>query len=509
MTASDVKGILLMQQKFKVLLINPPWFRLLGQVLDSCPIGLSYLAGVLEKHGFDVAIYNADYNYKKLGLIFGSIRKMTGAYREYLHILQDLDDPLWQEVKSVILDQEPSMVGISCVTGNYGSAANVAKLVKKIDSHIPVVIGGFHPTLVTEEVLGNQDIDVVVRGEGENTRVQLAATMQSQGPLDNIPGISYKVKGKIVHNPDRPQIANLDELPFPAKHLLLEKETYPSRAFGRLFTARGCPHHCIYCAAHALWTRKVRFRSPENVIQEIEQVQRDFGTRHFYFDDDTFTLNERRVMKICDLIIEKGLKISWGCETRVDRMSPELAQKMREAGCEYCNIGVESGDEEILKKMKKGVTIEQVRNTRKVLKDAGIAVNAYFMIGFPWETAAEIKKTVALMKELNPERAFYSIVTPYPKTELHEICSNEGIIPQDIDWSTFFHQSPSMYLTKHLSREEISELMRYTEEIFDKHNKHQLVNLILRHPLRPFKLILEWGYAKPRFIKSLVQTLFQ
>jgi len=425
-----------------------------------------------------------------------------------LRILEDLDDPLWQEVKRVISDQAPSMVGISCVTGNYGSAINVAKLVKEIDPNIPVVIGGFHPTIVTEEVLGNKDIDVVVRGEGEHTLTHLATTMRSQGPLDNIPGISYKVKGKIIHNPDRPQIANLDDLPFPAKHLLLERETYPSRAFGRLFTARGCPYYCIYCAAHALWTRKVRFRSPENVVQEIEQVKKNFGTHHFYFDDDTFTLNERRVIAICDLLIEKDLRISWGCETRVDHVSPDLSRKMREAGCEYCNIGVESGDEEILKKMRKGVTIEQTRNTRKVLKDAGIAFNAYFMIGFPWETATEIKRTVALMRELNPERAFYSIVTPYPKTELYKICSSEGIIPQNLDWSTFFHQSPSMYLTKHLTREESAELIRYTEEIFDKHNKHQIIKLILRHPLRTLKMILEWGYAKPRFVKALLRTLY-
>lgn len=498
-----------MKQGFKVLLINPPWFRLLGQVLDSCPIGLSYLGGILDKEGFDVSIYNADYNYEKLGLIFGSIRNMTGSYQEYLRILQDLDDPLWQEVKRVVSDQAPGMVGISCVTGSYGSAINVAKLVKKIEPDIPVVVGGFHPTLVTEEVLRSKDIDIVVRGEGEYTLTHLTTTIQSQGLLDDVPGISYKVNGKVVHNPDRPKITKLDDVPFPAKHLLLEKETYPSRAFGRLFTARGCPYRCIYCAAHAVWTRKVRFRSPENVVQEIEQVKKTFGTHHFYFDDDTFTLNEQRVMKICDLIIEKNLRISWGCETRADHVSPDLARKMREAGCEYANIGVESGDAEILKKIKKGVTIEQVRKARKILKDAGIAFNAYFMFGFPWERAAEIKRTVTLMKELNPERAFYSIVTPYPKTELYEICNAEGIIPQNLDWSTFFHQSPSMYLTKHLTREESTELIKYTEEIFDKHNKRQIVKLTLRHPWRIMKMILEWGYARPRFVKSLIRTLFQ
>jgi hypothetical protein len=131
------------------------------------------------------------------------------------------------------------------------------------------------------------------------------------------------------------------------------------------------------------------------------------------------------------------------------------------------------------------------------------------MIGFPWETEIEIRKTVALMKELDPERAFCSIVTPYPRTELHEICSSEGIIPPNFDWSTFFHQSPSMYLTKHLTREQAGELIGHTEKIFDKHNRHQLIKLILRHPLRVFKLTSEWGYAKPRFIKALLRNLFR
>lgn len=497
-----------MKQDFKILLVNPPWFRLLGQMLDSCPIGLSYLAAVLEKDGFNVSIYNADYNYAKLGLIFGSLRKMTGAYQEYLRILQDLDDPLWQEVKGVISVQAPSMVGIPCVTGNYGSAVNVARLVKIINPNIAVVMGGFHPSIATEEVLGNEAVDAVVRGEGEDTITQLATTIQSQGSLNNIPGISYKVRGKILHNPDRPQIANLDALPFPAKHLLLEKETYPSRAFGRVFTARGCPYFCIYCNAHALWTRKVRFRSPENVVQELELVKKNFGTRHFYFDDDTFTLNERRITTICDLLIEKDLKISWGCETRVDRVSLDLARKMKRAGCEYCNVGVESGDAATLTRMKKGVTIEQVRTARQILKDAGITFNAYFMFGFPWETAVEVKKTVALMQELNPERAFYSIVTPYPKSELYEICSSEGLIPSNFDWSTFFHQNPSMYLTRQITREESAELIRYTAEIFDRHNKRQMLKLILGHPWQTLSRISEWGYAKPRFIKALLQTLF-
>lgn len=496
-----------MNKNLKVLLINPPWSRLLGHVVDSCPIGLSYLAGVLEKHGFDVAIYNADYNYKKLGTIFQGLQDMSRAYEEYLRVLQDPRHFLWQEVGEVISERAPDVVGISIVTGKYGSALNVAKVVRKFNPNIPIVAGGVHPTIMPEDVLMNEEIDIVVRGEGEYTLLDLMLNLQSQRTIENVLGISYKRGEKIIHNPSRPLIQDLDTLPFPAKHRLLEKETYPSHAFGRIFTSRGCPYKCIYCASHKIWTRKVRFRSSENVLDEIKYTKKTFGTSHFYFDDDTFTLNKPRIMRICDLLIADKIRISWGCEARSDSIDRELARKMKKAGCEFCNIGVESGDEATLIKAKKGITIQQIRNCRDILKDSGIAYNAYFMVGFPWETELEIKKTISLMKELQPSRAFYSIVTPYPGTELYEICNSEGIIPESIDWSTFFHQSPDMYLTKNLTKSKRDELIKYTEKVFDRYNKRQLIAMILTHPFRILKMLYRWGYTKPGFLRSLLRAL--
>lgn len=497
-----------MNKRFKILLINPPWYRLFGQTFYYYPLGLCYLAGVLEKHGFDVSVYNSDYNYKELtGDLFLNVSKVTKEYPRYLDILKDIDNPLWQEIELVISQQSPNIVGISILTGKYGSALNIARLVKRFDSNIPVVVGGIHPTILPEEMLNNKEIDIVVRGEGEYTFLDLVRTIETGGSLDNVLGISYKQQNKIIQNPNRSLIKNLDDLPFPARHLLLEKETYPSSAYGDIFATRGCPYHCIFCASHQIWTRKVRFRSPENVVNEIKYVKRTFGTRRFSFQDDSFAINKQYAMKICDLLIKEKVKIPWGCETRADMITSDLVTKMKAAGCERINIGVESGDEEILKKIKKGVTVEQIKKAQRIIKQNGITLIGFFMMGFPWETKKEIGKTVSVMKELDPDFAIFSIVTPYPGTELYDICISDGMISRDLDWSSFFHQSPQMGLNKNLTTEEFSELIKYEQEVFDKHNRRKRIEKILTHPLSALQLVYRTQYYKPRFFRSLFRSL--
>lgn len=465
------------------------------------PLGLSYLAAVLERHGFEVVVYNSDYNYRELSLPFPfrRARSMLNAYEQYLHILEDLNHPLWQEIGAVITHQAPDLVGITVMTGQYGSAVNIARLVKRLDPSIPVVVGGVHPTILPGDMLRHQEIDIEVRGEGEYTLLELASKLKSGKPLDNVLGITYRHNNEILSTPNRPLIENLDELPFPARHLLYEKETFPSSAFGRIFAARGCPYQCTYCASHKVWTRRVRYRSPRNVVAEIRRTKEAFGTQYFYFDDDTFTINKQYVLKICDLLKEGKLGITWGCETRAGLIDNELARRMRAAGCEFCNVGVESGDEATLRRIKKGVTIPKIKDTRRIMKEAGISFNAFFMIGFPWEAKDEVEKTVSLMRELQPDLAYLSIVTPYPGTELYEECLSKGLLTQNIDWRIFFHQSPDIFLTTKLTKEEWGDLVEYTSGVFDKYNRSRR----WRH-LRLLRLFYKEGYFKPRLLSSFL-----
>ena len=477
----------------KILLIGPPWFRLLGGSSPPSPLGLCYIAGVLEENGFNVLVYNADFK-ARTGLSQAS--EMTANYGNYLQILENINHPLWKEVETVITQQSPDIVGISATTAQYGSALNVSKLVKNFNPDIPVVWGGVHPTILPDEVINNGHVDIVVRGEGEYTFLDLIQNLER---LDRVQGITYMQNGKVTHNPNRPLINNLDELPFPARHLILGKEDYLPHAFGNIFATRGCPYNCIFCASSKIWTKRVRYRSPENVVNEIKQIKKNFKTHHFCFEDDSFTLNKEFVKAVCELLINEKLDIKWSAETRADLVSDDLIRMMKSAGCEAITIGVESGDEETLKKIKKGITIEQIKLSKKILKENRIRFfGAFFMVGFPWEGEKEINKTILLMKELDPYTAFFSIATPYAGTELYDICRAEGLLPENVDWSRFFHQSLDVGFTKNLTREEFQKIIQKAEKIFEEHNLRKKRQLLLSDLPYLLKTLIKGKYYNPR-----------
>lgn len=482
----------------KVLLINPPWYRLFGGKLDSPPLGLCYIAGALEKNNYDVAVYNSDHDseFKRI-----SERDMTSNYNKYLDIIKDDSNPIWKEIRETISEQSPDVVGISVTTAKYGSALNISNIVKQTED-IPVIWGGIHPTVMADQILKNPSVDMIIRGEGELAFLDLIKNLNEP---ENIKGISYKENNKIIHNEDRELIDNLDELPFPAKHLILDLDTHDTDSFGNIITSRGCPYNCIFCASHKIWTRKVRYRSPENVIEEIKSVNKAFGTDRFRFEDDSFTLNRNFVEEICEKLIQLQPGINWSTETRVNLINDGLIKKMKSAGCTEITIGVESGDDLTLKKIKKGITVSQVMEAKKVLRKNRMKYSAFFMIGFPWEGPDEINKTVSVMKELSPHKAILSIATPYPGTELYDIALEaESIKPENIDWNSFFHQSPGMDISEKLSHEEKLRIIDDVENIFVKHNQRKALEDIITDPERLYKLVKRYKLYNP---KNLIQIL--
>jgi radical SAM superfamily enzyme YgiQ (UPF0313 family) len=494
-----------------VLLINPPWYRFFGGEFSTFPLGICYLAGVLEKYGYDVSIYNADF---QAG--FGVYKRWRISYDYgYLDFLKDDSAPIWKEIEGVITQHSPDVVGITATTAKFGSALKVAGIAKKINPECKVVLGGVHPTLLPEESVRNEHIDIAVQGEGEYTLLEIMKKIDKisddgklQETLREVKGITYKVKHnggfKIIRNPRRSLIENLDELPFPARHLIYEKEKYPPYSFGNIFASRGCPYSCIFCSSHYMWYKRVRYRSPENIIAEIKHVQNKYRTNWFIFEDDTFTLKKSFVEAICDGILSEHLDIEWLCETRADMLSHELVRKMKKAGCKAVSIGVESGDEYTLRRIKKGITLKDIRKAKRILKENEIELRAFFMIGFPWETRAGIYKTVALMKELDPAIAVLSIVTPYPGTELYALCEAEKLLPTKIDWDTFFHQSAKMFLTNKFTRAEVTEIIREASEEFIKHNRRKALGYFITHPFYMFKRFMHERYYIPeRLLRRL------
>ncbi len=422
-----------------------------------------------------------------------SSKSFTDMYKTYLKTLKNLDMPVWQEIKNRLDDYDPDIVGITVMTPMLFSGLNVAELVKSKNYDIPVVFGGVHPTIMPEEIINNSNVDIVVRGEGEKTFLEI---LQNYNNLNNILGVTYKKKDKVINNPPRPLIQNLDELPFAARHLLLDYTKYPPESFGNIFASRGCPYNCIFCASNKIWGRRVRYRSPENIIEEIKHIKKNFKTKLFRFEDDSFTLKKKWVFELCDLMIEQKVNIKWTAETRANVVDDALINKMKLAGCKMLDIGVESGDENTLKMIKKGITLDQVRNAFSIIKSHKILTNAFFIVGFPWESEKEIKNTASFMKELDPFHAYFSISTPYPGTELYDYYEKNGLLPEKINWAKFFHQSADMYLTKKHSRKEVAVIISETQKEFEKHNRMNIKKLILLDPLYLFGIIKSNEYYK-------------
>ena len=455
----------------KVLLIEPPWYRLFGSSLQSYPRGLCYLAAFLESKEYRVKVYNADF-IEKQSYIHES--RLTKHHEEYLKSLSNINLAIWQEVKNTISCESPDIVGISAKTSQFRSALNVAKLAKEVNKNICVVVGGPHATLRPEDFLIHSSVDIVVHGEGEIIFYEIICRKANSDSIGNVPGISFKNNGNIVHNKPMPLVKDLDSLPFPARHLLLNKERYLPNAFGGMIASRGCPYNCIYCCSPTIWNKKIRYRSPNNIIDEILYTKSQYGTKNFFFEDDCFTLNRALVKKLCKMLIRLKLDIKWGCLTRADLIDEDLLKIMKEAGLYLVEIGIETGSSQTLKDIRKKETLDELAFPRELCDKYDILFEALCMFGFPWESEEDMFRTVRFAKSLSPFRIEYSFVTPYPSTALYEIYKRKRLLPDQPDWSIFYHQSPDIFaLSGHDPK-----LVNLIEEELDNYNIRNLLRFI-------------------------------
>jgi len=322
-------------------------------------------------------------------------------------------------------------------------------------------VGGPHPSILAEEIVIMPEFDMVVRGEGEESLFEIAERIPFSF-IGKIPGVVYQdLEGHIIDGGYRPLSADIDELCKLDRKHVIDSDKYNKNAFGIMFSARGCPFQCTYCQSQAVWTRKVRYRSSESFVSEMEHVHKTYGTTFFNIRDDTFTLNRKRSLEICKQIETRLPSITWSCDTRADCIDVELAQSMRRAGCIRACIGLESGSNRILKMVKKGETAEQIARGVTLLQQAKISCAVFIMIGFPTETVQEVKETVDFAISLKPSSITLSIVTPYPYSELYEQTKQLGLLPDTVDYSDYFHQSPHM----NLMNLDSNEFIRLTESV--------------------------------------------
>jgi len=373
----------------KILLLNPPARQKGVESVIVPPLGLAYVAAALRSAGYRVLIRDA--------------------------FAEQMD---WENLASFLRKERPDILGLSSMTPTIDTAFKTVRLARPYVSTI--VMGGPHASVWGHEVFRQcPEIDFCVIGEGEQTMVELVDSLAGGRYPDTVPGI---VGQGFITSP-RTMTNDLDSLPFPARDLLpLSKYHYPfakARRVTTIFTSRGCPFECIFCDKSVFGSRW-RARSAENVLAEIDELVQQFHITSFIIYDDLFTLNKTRAKSICEGILQRGYKLDWKCESRVNLVDLNTLQLMKQAGCSMIAYGVESGNQHGLDYLNKKIKVEEIRRAFTLTRQAGMATMAYFILGIPVESFEDELQTISFAKEIDPTYAQFSILSPYYGTRLYE-----------------------------------------------------------------------------------------
>jgi radical SAM superfamily enzyme YgiQ (UPF0313 family) len=426
----------------KVALINPGK----EEYAITEPLSLGFIASYLEKNGIEVAI----------------IDQMAG-----------------QNVQKEIEKFSPNIVGITATTPCAVDAYEVADMCRKMG--VLTVMGGVHVSILPEE--GLKHADIVVKGEGEIAMLDI---------------IKENIKSGIV---SRPYIANIDDLPFPARHLMqmdfyaTAKERMPDSYLfsfvpprvktASILTSRGCPFACTFC--HNSWRGTPwRFNSAERVVSEIESLIKNYNIGALFFIEDNFFASPQRVKKICNLLKEKKINIIWAANARVDNINREILLEVKSAGCREVMFGFESGSQRILDILNKKTKVEQNREAIDLCNQAGLIPAGAVMIGNPTETLEDIRATQRFLKETNIKNAGVSITTPFPGTELWNWCKARNLIPSSLNWADFTFSKVVIPVCENFSPQEIQKFFTETLDIAcgNNFNLNNFLKENLKHPKR-------------------------
>jgi radical SAM superfamily enzyme YgiQ (UPF0313 family) len=312
-----------------------------------------------------------------------------------------------------------------------------------------------------KEILREEpSVDLVVRGEGEQTLLELAQNAADRRNLQNIKGITFRnSEEKPVQTPERPPIRNLDDLPYPAyNHFDLKKYLLYGKLFLPMITSRGCPFQCSFCTTSRIFGKEYRARSPKNIVDELEHIKNVYNADSFTFYDDTLTLDKNRIFQICDEIKARKIDIPWDCQTRVDQINKEILTKMKETNCQQVFFGVESGCQTILDAVKKRTTVEQNETAIRMAKEAGLFVSISIIIGYPGETKDMLQQTLEFIRRAEPDDVYLCVATPYPGTELRRVVEEMGL-KMSPDWSLYDTVTP-VFDNPNLPDEEVVKLRK-------------------------------------------------
>src|SRR3989344_3356335 len=464
----------------KLLLIQPN-YRLVYSYAGSQtatpiypPLGLAYIAAVAREKGFDVKILEANAH-----------------------------DLSYEQVEKEIKEYDPDYVALTATSSMMNE---VTKLVKLFPKKAKVILGGIHASSMPKEVMQDYpQIDYVIRREGEETIVEL---LQGK-PLNEIGGLSYREKNTIIHNQDSQFVEDLDSLPFPARDLLPMEKYFSFEArrspIDYIVSGRGCPYRCTFCADFITSGRKLRISSAQSLVKEIQHLVDTYGTQEIDFQDDNFTFYAQRVFEFCDLMIKTGLnkKVIWKVANgvRCDKLTLPMLKKMKQAGCYMLSLGIESGNQEILDKMKKAEKLEDIRNAANWCKEAGIESRGLFIFGLLGENRKTMEDTIKFAKSLPLDTATFHVCIPMPKTEYWNIIKKEGQL-LDVGWDKYTAYSEGAFKHGEVTPELMSEMQKRAYKEFYLRPSFIIRRFLRIRTAKDVRLIAKGGMEVLKFAKN-------
>ena len=420
----------------RVMLVNPPTLTnrdikpvISNLFFNSPPLGLCFIAALLEREGIEVCLIDAP---------------VEGLTHE--------------DVVNRVRDFQPQLFGVSSTTVWFDAAVELARQVKELDDALPVAIGGAHVSSNTEETLGVPHFDFGVIGEGEFAALELARAIQKGNGFDAIKGLAYRENGEIRQTERRPYLRDLDVLPHPARqHVPIHKYRAQPNDEHRLpktsmVTSRGCPYRCIFCDK-SVFGPVYRYHSPDYIVEEMESLVEEYGIKDIAFIDSTFFPSKKRILPLLAKIREANLDMSWTCSARADVLTKDLMKEMKAAGCWRVRIGAESGNDEVLKFIGKGVTKENIRNAAVWANEVGLQPKGFFMVGHQVDTPETIEETIQFAKSLPFKDVTVQINTPLRAAKQYQERDKYGkFVTQEREALSFWEPS---YIPDGLSREHL------------------------------------------------------
>jgi len=426
----------------EIVLLTPPvtlkerYGNLSGAANTLPSLGILYLAAVLRKEGYSVSVIEAS----SLGLSL-------------------------KELIKEIIPQKPKYIGISATTLSIFNASVLAGEIKKTDNRIKTIVGGPHITAVPEETLNLfSSFDIGVIGEGEETLKELIYALEKGGNLSGVNGITFRDGQNILKTPRRTFLNELDRLPFPAWDLLKDfpKKYYPPPFRFRtlpaayIVTSRGCPYKCIFCD-RSVFGNKCRAHSAKYILELMEYLYNRFGIREVLIEDDTFVTFKKRLIEVCEGLINRGTRISWSCLARADAVTPEILSLMKKAGCWSISYGIETGDPDVMRFIEKNITLDKIEQAVKWTKEAGMLSKGFFILGHPIDDHKTIKKTIDFALNIPLDDISVSMMTPFPGSKLHKIASQYGDFENN--WRKM-NELDVVFIPKGLTRDNLEKYSR-------------------------------------------------